>query len=78
MLLIIAVAYFWFERSGANVAARQKSWLEVRRHTPRLSPKVEDDERRLKNLEVPTDPTQVKSWEEDLKRDLEKMDRGSN
>jgi hypothetical protein len=66
MLLLLAVVYFWFERGGASYSVRQKTWLEMHRRTPRLSPKVEDDERRLKNLEPPDDPTQVEGWEEKL------------
>ena len=76
MLLLLAVGYLWFERGGANFAGRQQKWLEMRRYTPRLSPKVEDDERRLRNLEAPADPAELREWKEARKRDLGEEGKG--
>jgi hypothetical protein len=66
MLILLAVVYFWFERGGASYSLRKETWRDMHRRTPRLSPKVEDDERRLKNLEAPSDPTQEQGLVEKL------------
>lgn len=66
LLALLAVAYFWFERSGASHSTREKTRREMRYRTPRLSPKVEDDEMRLKTTERPDDPTKESDWEDKL------------
>jgi hypothetical protein len=72
MLLLLGLGFLWFERGSPNYSARQQFRREMRRFQPRLSPKVEDDERRLKNLERPDDSPQPEEWEVKQKRDFQR------